>query len=255
MKTTLGCLRRADNDFKLISDGDRIAIGVSGGKDSLLMLHALALYKKFAEKNFTLHAFVLTMGYKPLETDVIQALCDELEIPLTIHDTDLYNILFEKRKEKNPCALCAKIRRGTLCDLANQHNMNKLALGHHRDDAVETLFMSLFFEGRFHTFEPKSYLSRADLTLIRPLIYLPESHILHMEQLLNLPVQKNACPIDGHTSREKVKQLIKTMSDQYPDLQDRVLKALQRDNQYSLWQKNKADCNNCNNINNKVDNK
>lgn len=243
MKTTLGCLRKVDNDFNLIEDGDKIAIGLSGGKDSILLLHALSLYKKFSGKNYSLHAFIISLGYKPLETQKLQELCDSLDIKLTIHDSQLYEIIFNVRKEKSPCALCSKMRRGILCDLAKANNCNKLALGHNRDDAVQTLFMSLIHEGRIHTFAPKAYMSRSDITVIRPLIYLPEKHIERMERQLNMPVQKNACPVDGATVREDMKQLIAKLSLEYPDLQDRVLYALQNFKPDSLWVKPKEENN------------
>ncbi len=235
MKTTLGCLRKADKDFNLIEDGDKIAIGLSGGKDSILLLHALSLYRKFTGKNYKVHAFTISMGYKPLETEKLQELCDSLDIEYTIHNSELYDIIFNIRKEKSPCALCAKMRRGMLCDLAKAAGCNKLALGHHRDDAVQTLFMSLLNEGRLHTFAPKTYMSRSDITVIRPLIYLPEKQVIKLERQLNMPVQKNACPVDGTTGREEVKQLIARLSLEYPNLQDRVLHALQNFKPDSLW--------------------
>ena len=182
MKTTLGCLRKADTDFHLIEPGDRVAVGVSGGKDSLLLLHALSLYRKFSHKDFTLMAFTISMGLEPFVLSGIDRLCQELDIPYVVKQTEIGDIIFNKRKEKNPCALCAKMRRGALNDMCREYGCNKLALGHHRDDAIETLLMSLFYEGRFHTFHPKTYLSRTGITAIRPLCYLPEYHVRHMVQ-------------------------------------------------------------------------
>ena len=149
MKTTLGCLRKADTDFHLIEPGDRVAVGVSGGKDSLLLLHALSLYRKFSHKDFTLMAFTISMGLEPFDLSGIHRLCQELDIPYVVKQTEIGDIIFNKRKEKNPCALCAKMRRGALNDMCREYGCNKLALGHHRDDAIETLLMSLFYEGRF----------------------------------------------------------------------------------------------------------
>lgn len=237
MKTTLGCIRKADKDFTLIEDGDKIAIGLSGGKDSILLVHALSKYRLFSHKNFSLHAFTIRSGYGEFNCDTLAKLCEEHDVPYTVHDTQMYNIIFEERKEKNPCSLCAKMRRGILCDLAKAHGCNKIALGHHRDDAVETFLMSLIYEGRLHTFSPKSYMSRSDVTVIRPLIYLPEKHIIHLKTALAMPVEKNTCPIDGQTGRQRTKELIAALSRAYPDLQDRVLHALQNYKTGSLWER------------------
>lgn len=237
MKTTLGCLRKADTDFHLIEPGDRVAVGVSGGKDSLLLLHALSLYRKFSHKDFTLMAFTISMGLEPFDLSGIHRLCQELDIPYVVKQTEIGDIIFSKRKEKNPCALCAKMRRGALNDMCREYGCNKLALGHHRDDAIETLLMSLFYEGRFHTFHPKTYLSRTGITAIRPLCYLPEYHVRHMVQELNLPVVKSPCPANGETKRQEMKELMQALRKRYPDAPDRFLHALQSDKQYDLWQK------------------
>ena len=237
MKTTLGCLRKADTDFHLIEPGDRVAVGVSGGKDSLLLLHALSLYRKFSHKDFTLMAFTISMGLEPFDLSGIHRLCQERDIPYVVKQTEIGDIIFNKRKEKNPCALCAKMRRGALKDMCREYGCNKLALGHHRDDAIETLLMSLFYEGRFHTFHPKTYLSRTGITAIRPLCYLPEYHVRHMVQELNLPVVKSPCPANGETKRQEMKELMQALRKRYPDAPDRFLHALQSDKQYDLWQK------------------
>lgn len=236
MRKTLGCIRRADKDFNLIEDGDKIAIGLSGGKDSILLVHALSRYAKFSHKKFSLHAFTITYGYGKFNTEDLARLCSENNVPYTVYDTQLNEIIFNIRKEKNPCSLCAKMRRGILCNLAKKEGCNKIALGHHRDDVVETFFMSLIYEGRFHTFQPKSYMSKSDITVIRPLIYLPESHIIHLKDVLDMPVQKNACPVDGHTSRETTKNMLKDLSKIYPNIQERTLHALQNYNTGSLWE-------------------
>ncbi len=236
MKTTLGCVRKADTDFRLIDDGDRIGIGVSGGKDSLLLLHALAFYRKFSHKNFTVTAFTVSLGLKPFDLSAISSLCEKLDIPYVIRETQIGEIIFDYRQEKNPCALCAKMRRAVLADLCHEYGCGKLALGHHREDAIETLLMSLFYEGRFHTFHPKTFMSRSGITVIRPLIYLPEKHVLHMAKELALPVVKSPCPVDGSTKREDMKNLMKKLKKLYPDAPDRFLHALQQDH-YDLWQK------------------
>lgn len=237
IKTVLGCIRRADADFDMISDGDHVAVGVSGGKDSLLLLRALALYRLFSHKRFTLKALMLTMGLEPFDTTGVEAMCREMDIPLIIRPTDIGKIIFDIRNEKNPCALCAKMRRGALNDLAAQEGCNKLALGHHREDVLETFLMSLFYEGRLHTFHPVTYLSRCGMTVIRPMVYLPEKHIIHMARALDLPVVKNPCPADGHTARQEAKDLIKTLSKTHPNLQTLMLSALRNSGQYGLWDK------------------
>ncbi len=237
MKTTLGCIRRADKDFTMIEPGDRVAVGVSGGKDSLLLLHALSLYRKVRHDDFTLQAIMLTTGKEVPDTSAIETLCAQLNVPLTLRHTELYEILFEIRKEENPCALCAKMRRGMLCDLSRELDCNKLALGHHREDALETLMMSLIFEGRLHTFHPKTWLSRSEVTVIRPMVYLPEKHVLHMKKELALPILVNPCPANGHTKRQEMKELLAELTQRYPTVKDMMLSALQNDKQYGLWEK------------------
>jgi len=240
MKTTLGCIRKADQDFHMIEPGDKIAVGVSGGKDSLLLLYALHLYRRFSHTDYTLHAFTMTMGLEPFDLTEVRALCESLNIPYTVKETDIGHILFDLRKEKNPCALCAKMRRGVLNDLAKEHGCNKLALAHHRDDALETLMMSLLFEGRIHTFHPVTYLSRTDLTVIRPLVYLPEKHIRHMAKVLSLPVVQSPCPANGHTRRQEMKELIASLARKYPNAPELMLSALKNEEQYGLWWKPKG---------------
>ncbi len=239
LKKTLGCIRKADTDFRLIENGDRVAVGVSGGKDSLLLLHALSLYRKFTHKNFSLSAVTVDNGLNSPDWSSVAALCDSLGIPYTIKKTQIGEIIFNYRKEKNPCALCAKMRRAVLANTCIELNCNKLALGHHRDDAVETLLLSLFYEGRFHTFHPRTLMSRSGITVIRPLVYLPESHVKHMQKLLSLPVVKSACPADGKTERETVSVILSEIKKSFPDVMERILHALQKE-PYDLWQRSSA---------------
>ena len=236
MKKTLGCLRRADQDFHMIEPGDRIVIGVSGGKDSLLLLHALDLYRKFSHKDFSLLAVTATLGLEPFDLSPIRKLCGRLGIDYLVRETEIGKIIFEYRQEKNPCALCAKMRRAVLANTCVEQGFNKLALGHHREDAIETLLMSLFYEGRFHTFHPKTTMSRTGITVIRPLVYLPESHVKHMTKELELPVVKSPCPANGNTRRAEMKDLLRRLRQLYPDANERFLHALQQDH-YDLWQK------------------
>ena len=236
MKKTLGCIRKADTDFNLIENGDRVAIGISGGKDSLLLLHALSLYRKFTHTDFTLHEVTVDNGLGNPDYSAISDLCRSLDIPFLIRKTQIGEIIFNYRREKNPCALCAKMRRAVLANTCRELGCNKLALGHHRDDAVETLLLSLFFEGRFHTFHPCMRMSRTGITVIRPLVYLPESHVKHMQKILSLPVLKSGCPADGKTKRESVAGLLSELKKFSPDVTERILHAL-RNEPYDLWQK------------------
>ena len=239
MKEVLGCLRRADEDFHMISPGDHVAVGVSGGKDSLLLLVALALYRRFCKNPYRLTAVTLTMGLEPFDLSGVKKLAQELEVEYVVRETEIGKVIFEERKEKNPCSLCAKMRRGALSDLCRELGCNKLALGHHRDDAIETLFLSMLYEGRIHTFHPVTYLSRSQLTQISPLVYLPEKHVLHMVRTLNLPVVQSPCPANGHTKREDIKELLDGICKRIPNARQLLLSALQNEEQYGLWEKPK----------------
>lgn len=238
MKKVLGCIRRACEDFHLIEDGDIVAVGVSGGKDSLLLLYALSLYRKFAPQRFEVKGLTLTMGLEPFDTSKVAALCEKLGVEYIVRPTEIGRIIFEERHEKNPCSLCAKMRRGALNDIAKECGCNKVALGHHRDDALETLLLCLLHEGRIHTFHPKSYLSKADLTVIRPMVYLPEKHIIHVAREMQLPIIPSPCPANGATEREEMKYLLDSLCKLYPNAREMMLSALQNEAQYGLWNKN-----------------
>ena len=173
MKLVLGCIRRADEDFGMINEGDRVVVGVSGGKDSLVLLYAMSLYRHFCKNSFELEAVTLDMGLGSADYSAIEALCEKINVKYTVRMTDIGDVIFNQRRESNPCALCAKMRRGSLTDFCREVGANKLALGHHRDDAIETLAMSLLFEGRLHTFHPVTYLTKQQITQIRPMVYLP----------------------------------------------------------------------------------
>lgn len=237
MKRLLGDIRRADADFGLISPGDTVLVGVSGGKDSLALLYALSIYRKFSPNPFKLIAATIHMGREPFELEPIKKLCAELDVPYTIKMTDIYNIIFEERKEPNPCSLCSKMRRGALVELCRELGAGKLALGHHRDDAIETLLLSLFYEGRLHTFHPKTMFEHSGVTQIRPMVYSPEKHIIHLAGKLNLPVVKSPCPADGGTKREYAKQIIDTVCRDIPNARELMLSALKNTEQYGLWNK------------------
>lgn len=239
MKTVLGGIRKADGDFGMIDSGDHVAVGVSGGKDSLLLLYALSLYRKFEHKDFELHGITLKMGLEPFDTSPVSDWCKQLGIPFDVVETDIAKIVFDIRKEPNPCSLCAKMRRGALNDAAKRLGCNKVALGHHREDAIETLMMSMIFEGRLHTFHPNMFLPGAEVTVIRPMVYVSEKHIIHVARKLELPVVHNPCPMDGHSRRQEIKQMIASMCRTYPHLKDNMLAALKNAEQYGLWDKKK----------------
>ena len=237
MRHILGCLRRAVQDFHMIRSGDAIAVGVSGGKDSLVLLQALALYRRFSPEPFTLEAFTLTMGFEPFDTADVAVFCQALEVPYTVRSTQIARVIFEERKEKNPCSLCANMRRGALHDLAIEKGCNKLALGHHRDDAIETFFLSLFYEGRLHTFSPVTWMSRKDITVIRPLLYVPEKQIIGYARKEQLPIIHNPCPANGNTQRQAMKDLIKQLTKTMPKTPEMMLSALRNVEEYGLWDK------------------
>ncbi len=237
MKEVLGCLRRADEDFHMIDPGDHVAVGVSGGKDSLLLLYALALYRRFCKHPYTLTAVTLTMGLEPFDLSGVRTLCERLDVPYVVRETQIGKVIFEERKEKNPCSLCAKMRRGALVDACLELGAKKLALGHHRDDAIETLFLSMLYEGRIHTFHPVTHLTRKGIAQIRPLVYLPEKHVIHMTRKLDLPVVPSPCPANGRTRRDDVRDLLNGICRFKPDARELLLSALKNEAQYGLWEK------------------
>ncbi len=228
MKKILSLLRRCVEDYDMIQDGDRIAVGVSGGKDSLILLASLARLSQFYPKKFTVEAFTVDMGIEGMDLSPIRSFCDGLGVPCHIIPTQINKVIFETRKEKNPCALCAKMRKGSLHEAILAEGFHKVALGHHYDDAVETFFLSLFYEGRLSCFHPVTYLDRADVTQIRPLLYVSENMVRDAAVRLNLPVVHNPCPADGNTKRQEVKDLIAELEDRYPKLKEYVFSSMQR---------------------------
>ena len=220
--------RKAVEEYNMIEKGDKIAVGVSGGKDSLALLCALAKLKRVIGINYTVVAITIDMGFEGADFSDIQELCDELEIEYRVVKTEIYEIIFNVRKEKSPCSLCARMRRGALHDAAKELGCNKLALGHHFDDVVETFMLNLFFEGRIGAFSPVTYLSRKDLTMIRPLIYTHEKEIKAFAKGANLPVTKSPCPADGNTERAKMKEYLDIFEKDHPGLYFRLMGAIQR---------------------------
>lgn len=223
-----GVIRRAVDDYSMIEEGDKIAVGVSGGKDSLLLLVALHHLQSYYPKHFDLEAITIELGFEGMDFTPVAELCRELDIPYTCLKTDIKEVVFDVRKEDNPCSLCAKMRRGALNDAIRQRGINKLALGHHFDDAVETFMLSLLFEGRLSCFRPVTYLDRSGVTQIRPMIYAGEMKISNVAEYLHLPIVENPCPQDKGSKRHEIKQLLKTMSAQYPDMKSKIFGAMQR---------------------------
>lgn len=227
MQKILSLVRKAVQDFNMISGGDRIAVGVSGGKDSLLTLWALANLRRFYPESFELEAITLDMG-NGLDFSGVTEWCLELNVPYTIIPTHIFEVVFDIRQETNPCSLCAKMRRGALHEAAVERGCRKVALGHHLDDAVETFMLSLFYEGRVSCFQPVTYLDRMDVTLLRPMLYVEEWQTRHAADALNLPVVHNPCPANGATKRQEVKELLKTLEKSYPDLRHKIFGAMKR---------------------------
>ena len=232
MDKVLSLTRRCVEDYDMISPGDRIAVGVSGGKDSLVLLMALAKLREFYPIPFTIEALTLDLGTldpaQGNDLSPVARLCRELDVPYTVIPTQIRWVIFSARQEKNPCALCSKMRRGALHAALQERGISKIALGHHYDDAVETLFLSLIFEGRLSCFQPVTYLDRTGITQIRPLLYCGESLIRHAAQRLDLPVVRSTCPADGNTKRQEIKELIYELQGRYPGLKARAFGAMQR---------------------------
>jgi tRNA(Ile)-lysidine synthetase-like protein len=240
MKHILGCLRKCDQDFDLIKDGDNIAIGVSGGKDSIVLLNAMRLYRYYAKKKFNIKAVSIDLGQKDFfDSEPIKKLCDRWSIEYHVVKTNIAEVVFEGRREKNPCSLCSKMRRGAQHEWCHENNCNKIALGHHRDDALETFMMSFLFEGRISTLSPITWMDRSDMEQIRPLLYCPEKEIISAINRLNLPITKKTCPVDGKTNRQNMKDLIKSFQKIAPDPEKYMLLALKKTHNYNLWDNNK----------------
>jgi len=235
MKRVLGCIRRADERFQMIRPGDKICIGVSGGKDSLLLMYGLKLYQRFCKKPYDLQAVILDLGVAEQDFSPVQEFADSIDVPLEVLKTDIGDVVFNVRKESNPCALCSKLRRGALNDAAVRHGCNLVALGHNREDVIETFFMSLLYESRLNTFGPVTYLGRKDVTVIRPLIFLPEKYALSTAKRLALPICKPNCSVAGFTKREEMKEIIKYLCTIVPDPEERIMKAISDTHKYGMW--------------------
>lgn len=226
LQQLLSHTRKAVDEYQMIQEGDHIAVGISGGKDSLTLLYALHGLKRFYPNHFELSAITVDLGYEQCDFTPIKELCREMEIPYRIIKTDIAQILFEERKEKNPCSLCAKMRKGALNQAVKEIGCNKIAYAHHKDDIIETMILSLFFEGRFYSFSPKTYLDRMDLTVIRPIMFVDEADVIGFKNKYNLPVVKSACPVDGYTKRQYAKDLLADLNRQYPGIKQRMFTAI-----------------------------
>ena len=237
MQKLLSKMRQAINDFNLIENKDKIAVGLSGGKDSLTLLHLLNAYRKFSKEHFDLIAITLNPG--KVDNSPLKSLCETLNVPFHEIQTDIMEIVFNIKKEKNPCSLCAKLRRGILYSSAESLGCNKVALGHHYDDAIETFMLSLCYEGRVNCFSPKTLMEKNTLTIIRPMVYIKEASIMSFSKRSNLPVIFNPCPADKKTKREEIKNLIFELDGRMPGFKKNLFGALTNSNELFIWDKEK----------------
>ena len=237
LQQLLSPFRKAVEDFNMISDGDKIAVGLSGGKDSIALLSAFCGLKRFYPKNFDIIAVTIDtgVGYDKGEFDALKKFVNGLGVDYHIEKTEIYDIVFNERKESNPCSLCANMRRGALNQVSAELGCNKVALGHHADDLVETFYLSMLYEGRFSTFHPVTHLERANLDVIRPMIYVRERDIISFTN--DKPILHNPCPADKHTRREYVKNLLKNIRKEIPFSTDNVLNALIHPERTNLFTK------------------
>ena len=235
MQNMMGRIRRCAEDYNMIAEGDKIAVGVSGGKDSLTLLYLLAALRRYYPAHYELQAVSFDMGLPGMDFSPVAALCEKLEVPYQIKKTEIGPIIFDYRHERNPCSMCAKMRRGALNDYAHAHGCNLVALGHNRDDVIETFFMSLLYESRLNTFGPVTYLDRQQVSVIRPLIFLPEKYALSVAKRLELPIRKPNCPVAGHTKREEMKDIIRYFTKLLPDADERIMNAIADTHKYGMW--------------------
>ena len=224
----LSYVRRAVDDYKMIEENDKIAIGLSGGKDSISLLLALSDLRKFYPKKFDICAITVSLGFDGSDFTPMEELCKKIDVDYHVIDTQIGEIIFDARKESNPCSLCAKMRKGALNNKADELGCNKIALGHNRDDIIETFMMSLIFEARISTFQPVSFLEKKKLFSIRPLMYVPESDIKGYIRKSNLPIIKNPCPANGNTKRQEMKDLIKDLCRKYDNADTKIFNAISR---------------------------
>ncbi len=222
--------RKAVEDYNMICEGDHIALGISGGKDSITMLYALAGLRRFYPNHFEISAFTVDLGFAGFndKLDGIRKLCEDFKVTYTVIPTPIAEIVFSEREEKNPCSLCATLRKGAMNDFAKQQGCSKIAFAHHKDDMIDTLLLSLIYEGRIHTFAPNTFLDRTELTVIRPLMYVPEVDIIGFQHKYELPVVKNPCPKDGYSKRQYVNDLVKQLEKENPGVKQRIFHAIRQ---------------------------
>lgn len=226
LQKLLSYTRKAVDEYQMIQKGDHIAVGISGGKDSLTLLHALHGLQRFYPNHFELSAVTVDLGFDDFDLSPIQNMCREMNIPYKIIKSDIYRILFETRRESNPCSLCAKMRKGALNTAVKEMGCSKVAYAHHKDDIVETMLLSLLFEGRFYSFSPKTYLDRMDLTVIRPIMFVSEMDVIGFKNKYDLPVVKSKCPVDGYTKRQYAKELVRQLNAEHPGAKERMFHAV-----------------------------
>ena len=226
LQQLLSYTRKAVDEYDMIQEGDHIAVGISGGKDSLTLLYAMQGLRRFYPKHLELSAITVDLGYEKCDFSQVTELCKELDVPYQIVKTDIARILFDERKESNPCSLCAKMRKGALNEAVKKMGCNKVAYAHHKDDIIETMLLSLIFEGRFHSFSPKTYLDRKDLSVIRPMMFVDEMDVIGFQHKYNLPVVKSRCPVDGFTKRQYAKDLVRELNQAHPGAKNRMFTAI-----------------------------
>ena len=230
LQKLLSYTRQAVDEYEMIQEGDKIAVGISGGKDSLTLLYALFNLQKFYPKHFDFLAVTVDLGYKGFDLSGIRKLCEELHIEYHIVSTKISEMISDGKSEGSACSLCARLRKGALNDAAKELGCNKVAYGHHMDDVIETMMLSLIYEGRFCSFWPVTFLNKTELTVIRPMIYVPEADVTGFQNKMNLPISKNPCPIDGSTKREYVKALIRQLNAENPGVKKRLFHAITNGN-------------------------
>ena len=228
MQRILSYMRKAIEEYHMIEEGDKIAVCLSGGKDSITMLNAFKALQRFYPKKFEIIAVSINPGFEYFDTDFLKKICDSIDIPLFVEKTNAKEIVFDIRKEKNPCSLCANLRRGAINSVAIREGCNKIALGHNQDDVLETFLLNLLYTGNIGTFSPMSYMDRSKITLIRPLIYTPEKEIRRFVKKNGIDVMKKVCPMDGVSKREDMKQLIFSLSKSIPMIRANLFGAIKR---------------------------
>lgn len=230
-------MRKCIEDYNMIEDGDKIGVGLSGGKDSMTLLYAMKRYQQFSEASFELEAFTIDLGYEDFNTQPIIDFCKDINVPLNIKKTNIKDVVFDIRAEKNPCSLCANMRRGAIHNSIVEKGFNKLALGHHADDAIDSFFLSMFYEGRMYTLPTSSYLTKKKITVIRPFLYVPEKNIISTVKKYDIPISKNPCIVDKSTKREDVRNMLEKIYDEIPDGRQKIFTALKNVDPNNFWTK------------------